>query len=72
MSLLIALIKVIINRNEYIEECKKELLESIFYEQTDESNLQKQNTTLRNEIINFRANNYISEKVKKKIMIAFP
>ena len=72
MSLLIALIKVIINRNEYIEECKKELLESTFYEQTDESNLQKQNTTLRNEIINFRANNYISEKVKKKIMIAFP
>ena len=72
MSLLIALIKVIINRNEYIEECKKELLDSTFYEQTDESNLQKQNTTLRNEIINFRANNYISEKVKKKIMIAFP
>ena len=72
MSLLIALIKVIINRNEYIEECKRELLDSTFYEQTDESNLQKQNTTLRNEIINFRANNYISEKVKKKIMIAFP
>ena len=67
MSLLIALIKVIINRNEYIEECKKELLDSTFYEQTDESNLQKQNTTLRNEIINLRANNYISEKVKKKL-----
>ena len=67
MSLLIALIKVIINRNEYIEECKKELLDSTFYEQTDESNLQKQNTTLRNDIINFRANNYISEKVKKKL-----
>ena len=33
-----------------------------FYEQADESNLQKQNTKLRNEIMNLKANNYISEK----------
>ena len=26
---------VIINRNEYIEECKKQLSDSSFYEQTD-------------------------------------
>lgn len=53
--------------HEYTDECKKQLSYSTFYKQTDESNLQKQNTTLRNDIINFRANNYISEKVKKKL-----
>ena len=53
---------VIMNRNEYIEECKKQLSDSTFYEQTDESNLQNQNTKLRNEIMNLKANNYISEK----------
>ena len=56
---------VIMNRNEYKEECKKQLSDSTFYKQTDESNLQKQNTKLRNEIMNLKANNYISEKEYK-------
>ena len=29
------------NRNEYIEDCQKQLSASTFYEQADESNLQK-------------------------------
>ena len=56
---------VIMNRNEYKGECKKQLSDSTFYKQTDESNLQKQNTKLRNEIMNLKANNYISEKEYK-------
>ena len=56
---------VIMNRNEYIEECKKQLSDSTFYEQTYDSNLQKQNTKLRNEIMNLNANHYISEKEYK-------
>ena len=56
---------VIMNRNEYIEDGKKQLSDSTFYEQTDESNLQKQNTKLRKEIMNLRANNYISQKEYK-------
>ena len=31
------------NSNKYIEECKKELPDSTFYKQIDESNIQKQN-----------------------------
>ena len=31
---------VIMNRDQFIEECKKELSNSTFYEQTDPSNLQ--------------------------------
>ena len=53
------------SRNEYIEECKKQLSGSTFCEQTGESNLQKQNTKLKNEIMNLKANNYISEKEYK-------
>ena len=53
---------VIMNRNEYIEECKKQLSDSTFYQQTDQSNLQKQKTKIRKEILKFKANNYISEK----------
>ena len=53
------------NRNEYIEKCKKQLSDSTFYEQTDESNLQKQNSKLRNEIMNLKANHYISEREYK-------
>ena len=34
-----------------------------YFLQTDESNLQKQNTKLRNEIMNLKANNYISVTV---------
>ena len=56
---------VIVNRNEYIEECNKQLSDSTFFEQTDESNLQKQNTKLTNEIMNVKANNYITEKEYK-------
>ena len=62
---------VIMNRNEYIEECKKQLSDSTFYEQTDESNLQKQNAKLRNEIMNLKANNYISEKEYKFLLKRF-
>ena len=32
------------DNSEYIEEFKKQLSDSTFYKQTDESNLQKQNT----------------------------
>ena len=53
---------VIMNRNEYIEECKKQLSDSTFYQQTDQSNLQKQKTKIRKEILKLKANNYISEK----------
>ena len=53
---------VIMNRNEYIEECKKQLSDSTFYQQTYQSNLQKQKTKIRKEILKFKANNYISEK----------
>ena len=53
---------VIMNRNEYIEECKKQLSDSTFYQQTDQSNLQKQKTKIRKEILKPKANNYISEK----------
>ena len=38
------------NRNEYIEERKKLLLHSAFYEKTDESNLQKQDTMLKTKL----------------------
>ena len=57
--------KVITNRNEYIEEYKTQLSASTFYEETEESNLQKQNTKLRKEIMNLKAYNYISEKEYK-------
>ena len=53
---------VIMNKNEYIEECKKQLSDSTFYQQTDQSNLQKQKTKIRKEILKLKANNYISEK----------
>ena len=53
---------VIMNRNEYIEECKKQLSDSTFYQQTDQSNLQKQKAKIRKEILKLKANNYISEK----------
>ena len=53
---------VIMNRNEYIEECKKQLSDSTFHQQTDQSNLQKQKTKIRKEILKLKANNYISEK----------
>ena len=48
--------------HEYTDECKKQLSYSTFYKQTDESNLQKQNTKLRNEIMNLKASNTILEK----------
>ena len=57
------------NRNEYIE-CKKNIRQYI-YEQTDESNLQKENTKLRNETMNLKANNYISEKEYKFLLKHF-
>ena len=56
---------VIMNRNQYIKECKKQLLDSTFQKQTDDCNLQKQNTNLGSEIRNLKANNYISEKEYK-------
>ena len=45
------------NRSEYIEERKKQVSES--------NNLQKQNTKLRNEIMNLNANNYVSDEEYK-------
>ena len=56
---------VIMNRNDYKEECEKQLSNSTFYEQADISMLQKQNTAIKNEIINMKTNNYISEKEYK-------
>ena len=51
--------------HEYTDECKKQLSYSTFYKQTDESNLQKQSTKLRNEIMNLKASNSILQKEYK-------
>ena len=50
---------------------KNSIFYSTFYEQADESNLQKQNTKLRNEIIKLKANKYVSEKEYKLLLKHF-